>query len=357
MTNVVAVDKVHRDVAVMTDAAEVTEYAAELAAIERYARKQGLDKGRIRRLQKAQRDALIRLGELLAEMDERGERAGLGDGAKGCKAAPLTTLADMGITKKLSHRAQLIARWARGNRESYEALFAAHPEEDSFSESLVYNSAWRWAHGNGIISNEPPEVPAGEYACIVIDPPWPYEMAFNEQFNCGGLPYPALTIEALAAMSIPAADDCIVWLWTTNAFVHEAYHLLSAWGFEDKTIMTWVKPGMGLGRWLRGQTEHCILAIRGKPKIHLTNQTTVLHAPRREHSRKPDEFFHLVEELCSGPRLEMFAREPRDGWEAQGNETGKFARVNTATTLYPRSTEPHHRPQGSGAAKEVMDSY
>lgn len=325
MTNVVPFDKGHRDVTVMTDPVEVTEYAAKLAAIERYARKQGLDKGRIRRLQKAQRDALIRLGELLAEMDERGQRAGLGDGAKGSKAAPLTTLADMGITKKLSHRAQLIARWAKDNRESYESLFAAHPEEDTFSESLVYTAAWKWETGNGIICNEAPDVPAGEYACIVIDPPWPTEMVFNEQFNRGGLPYPALTIEALAAMSIPAADDCVLWLWTTNAFMHEAYHLLDAWGFEDKTIMTWVKAGMGLGRWLRGQTEHCILAVKGTPKIHLTNQTTVLHGPRREHSRKPDEFYAMVERLCDGPRLEMFAREPRDGWVAHGNEIEKFA--------------------------------
>jgi N6-adenosine-specific RNA methylase IME4 len=67
-----------------------------------------------------------------------------------------------------------------------------------------------------------------------------------------------------------------------------------------------------------------VLLNKGHPIISLTNQTTALHAPAREHSRKPDEFYALVESLCHGRKLEMFAREKRDGWEAYGAETEKF---------------------------------
>lgn len=86
----------------------------------------------------------------------------------------------------------------------------------------------------------------------------------------------------------------------------------------------------GVGNYLRNQTEHCIVAVRGKPTLSLTNQTTVLEAPVREHSRKPEEFYALVESLCPGSKVEMFSREDREGWERWGSET-KFAEGAQAT--------------------------
>jgi N6-adenosine-specific RNA methylase IME4 len=168
-------------------------------------------------------------------------------------------------------------------------------------------------------------IPTGLYATIVIDPPWPYEERADDDTHRGRLPYPSMSLDDIGAIKIPAAEDCILWLWTTNAFMHEAFHVLDAWGFEHKGILTWEKDRMGLGSWLRNQTEHCLLAVRGKPKVTLTNRTTILHGPRREHSRKPDEFFDLVEALCPEPRLEMFARQQRPGWTVHGNETDKFS--------------------------------
>jgi N6-adenosine-specific RNA methylase IME4 len=85
-------------------------------------------------------------------------------------------------------------------------------------------------------------------------------------------------------------------------------------------MLTWAKDRMGLGDWLRGQTEHCLLAGRGRPSLMLSNQTTLIHGQRREHSRKPDEFFVLVEKLCPGSKVELLCREPRPGWAAWGDE-------------------------------------
>jgi len=84
-------------------------------------------------------------------------------------------------------------------------------------------------------------------------------------------------------------------------------------------VLTWVKPSIRLGEYLRGQTEHCILAVKGKPRLKLTSQSTVLQALRREHSRKPDGFYRLVEAICEGPRLAYFGREQWPGWTVYGS--------------------------------------
>ena len=109
--------------------------------------------------------------------------------------------------------------------------------------------------------------------------------------------------------------------------MNRADHLLLVqhWGFRHKTVLTWVKDRVGLGDWLRGQTEHCLLATRGRPVVTLSGQTTVLRGAVREHSRKPEEFYRLVESLCPGSKVELFARAPRPGWAAHGDEVSRFA--------------------------------
>src|SRR5262249_34268377 len=117
--------------------------------------------------------------------------------------------------------------------------------------------------------------------------------------------------------------DCILWLWTTNFYMRDAFGVVEAWGFEQKTILTWVKDRFGFGDLLRGQTEHCLLATRGSPVFQLTNESTALLAPVRAHSQKPEEFYELVERLCPAPRYcELFARRKRPNWDSHGDERG-----------------------------------
>lgn len=174
---------------------------------------------------------------------------------------------------------------------------------------------------------KPLPLPGGKYNVIAIDPPWKYDSRAEDTSHRGKNQYPDMTIEQLAALPVGAlADkDCVLWLWVTNAFMREAYTLLDAWGFNAKTILTWDKVNIGLGDYLRNVTEHCIVATRGRPVLTLTNQTTLITEKRREHSRKPDAFYTLVESLCHGSKVEMFSRAPREGWSAWGAETGKFA--------------------------------
>jgi len=169
--------------------------------------------------------------------------------------------------------------------------------------------------------------PTGKFAVVVVDPPWKYDSRAEDLTHRARNPYPDMTVPEIAALAVPARldENAIVWLWTTNAFMRDAYSIADAWGLRVRTILTWAKDRMGTGDWLRGQTEHCLLCTRGTPIVTLGNQTTLLTGPLREHSRKPDEFFALVEALCPGPKLELFAREARPGWAAWGAEKERFA--------------------------------
>ena len=177
------------------------------------------------------------------------------------------------------------------------------------------------------IRNEPPPLPdRGPYRVIAADPPWPYEIRKEDPSQRGTTPYPQMSIQQICALDVAgiAHEDCILWLWTTNLHLRESFGVLDAWGFQHNTVLTWVKNKMGTGSWLRGQTEHCLLATRGNPVVELTNQTTLLHGPVRAHSQKPEEFYALVERLCPAPRYaELFQRTSRPGWDGHGDEAGQ----------------------------------
>ena len=172
------------------------------------------------------------------------------------------------------------------------------------------------------ISKEPPPLPRGPFRVIVIDPPWDYSLRKDDPSHRSSNPYPSMSLDEIKAFPVQslAHDDCILWLWTTNSFLPIAWQVVDAWGFEYKTMLTWVKDHFGTGDWLRGQTEHCLLCLRGRPTIILTDQSTVIHGPLRKHSEKPDEFYAMVEALCPGSKVDIFRRKAREGWIGYGNE-------------------------------------
>ena len=111
-------------------------------------------------------------------------------------------------------------------------------------------------------------------------------------------------------------------------------------------MLTWAKDKMGMGDWLRGQTEHCIMAVRGKPVVTLTNQTTLLQAPMRGHSVKPKEFYDLVEKLCPAPRYaDLFSRyRHNDKWDCHGDEAPPGEAWATPFD-YPKLDESAPKPE------------
>ena len=167
-------------------------------------------------------------------------------------------------------------------------------------------------------------LPTGVYEVIAMDPPWAYGREYDPETSRVAAPYPEMTQAQLLELTPPFAQDCALFLWTTHAFIFDAKELLDKWGFEYKATIVWDKERLGMGQWLRMQCEFCLVGIKGARNWTNTTWTDVIREPRREHSRKPDKFYEMVESITTGRRLEFFSREQRKGWATYGNDTEKF---------------------------------
>lgn len=172
--------------------------------------------------------------------------------------------------------------------------------------------------------------PDKTYHTILIDPPWAFRTYTEDDAiaqRAPGQHYPTMPLNEIAGLPIPklAARNCALFMWAVDAHLLQALKLIDIWGFTYRTrAFTWIKPGIGMGYWTRKQTETCLLATYGSPGRYAKDVREVIEAPRREHSRKPDEIYDRIEALVGGPYLEMFARKTRPGWDSWGNETRKF---------------------------------
>lgn len=167
-------------------------------------------------------------------------------------------------------------------------------------------------------------LPAGVFEVVAIDPPWNYGREYDPDGSRVANPYPEMTQAQLLELNIPFADDSVLFLWTTHQFIWDAKALMDKWGFTYKATVVWDKERIGMGAWVRMQCEFCLVGIKGKPTWDNTTWRDIIREPRREHSRKPDAFYQMVEQVTVGRRLEYFSREVRKGWEVFGNDTGKF---------------------------------
>ena len=169
------------------------------------------------------------------------------------------------------------------------------------------------------------------FHAIVLDPPWNYAevgQAGSNQYDPeamrGTTPYPTMSLQEIADIQLPADDDCVLFLWTTHAFLRQAFDLLQHYKFTYKACLVWDKEKMGIGRTVRMQCEFCLIGIKGNPIILGSSERDIIREARREHSRKPDAFYEMVERMVVGRRLDYFSRENRVNWHHYGAEVGKF---------------------------------
>lgn len=170
---------------------------------------------------------------------------------------------------------------------------------------------------------EPQPLPEGKYSTIEADPPW--SLRWNEG-KSGGAQYNVMDLEEIKAMREDidklAADDCHLYLWAINPMLPEAFEVMETWGFQYKSLLTWVKTdGFGTGHYFRGSTEHILFGIRGNLPLLVHNQPTHFLADRDIlHSKKPNDFYQIASRCSPGPRLRLFARDELDGWTSWGDE-------------------------------------
>jgi N6-adenosine-specific RNA methylase IME4 len=173
-----------------------------------------------------------------------------------------------------------------------------------------------------------------KYRTIVADPPWhvtrlasPGAEGFGTQsapLRSVALPYPTMTVDEIADLPVREMVDrsAHLYVWTINAYVEDTYEIARLWGFRPSALLTWCKTPMGIGPGgtFSQTTEHVLFARRGICKAAERVDSTWWQWPRGGHSRKPDAFLDLVERISPEPRLEMFARRQRLGWDTWGNE-------------------------------------
>jgi N6-adenosine-specific RNA methylase IME4 len=168
------------------------------------------------------------------------------------------------------------------------------------------------------------------YATIVADPPWDYSSDHPMPVNRGSragrrmrfLPYSAMTVWEIAALPVAQLVDknAHLYLWTTNRYLRDAYMVIEAWGFRPVKLLTWCKTpsGVGLGGAFSTTTEFVIFARRGSLPTLAKVDSTWFQWPRGPHSEKPAAFLDLVEQVSPAPRVELFARAQRLGWDSWG---------------------------------------
>lgn len=172
------------------------------------------------------------------------------------------------------------------------------------------------------------------FGAILADPPWRFSNRTGKVApeHKRLARYPTMTTQEIAALPVGAlaAPTSHLYLWVPNALLAEGLEVMRAWGFAYKTNIVWCKvrkdgqpDGRGVGFYFRNVTELVLFGVRGKDCRTLPpgrRQVNLLAARKREHSRKPDELYDVIEACSSGPFLELFARHARTGWVQWGDE-------------------------------------
>jgi N6-adenosine-specific RNA methylase IME4 len=173
----------------------------------------------------------------------------------------------------------------------------------------------------------------GLYSTILADPPWQFQNRTGKVApeHKRLLRYPTMELKEIKELPVPklAAAKSHLYLWVPNALLREGLEVMESWGFTYKGNLVWYKvrkdggpDGRGVGFYFRNVTELVLFGVRGSMRTLKRGRTQVnlLSTRKREHSRKPDELYKIIEECSPGPYLELFARFRREGWAQWGNE-------------------------------------
>jgi len=175
---------------------------------------------------------------------------------------------------------------------------------------------------NSIVNN-PVEPLNALYDVIVIDPPWKMKKIERDIApNQVEFDYPTMTVEEIKALELPMADNCHVWLWTTQKYLPIAFSIIEYWGLKYICTFVWHKNG-GFQPFELPQynCEFALYARKGNPKfVDLKDFKLCFEAPRTGHSAKPDYFYELIKRVTAGRRLDMFSRRKIDGFDSWGKE-------------------------------------
>jgi len=174
------------------------------------------------------------------------------------------------------------------------------------------------------IEKEAP-APTGKFRVIYADPPWSYGNTQPDYHTEQRDHYPVMPLSDICAMPVKewAEEDAVLFLWVTSPILEESFQVIKAWGFKYKSSFVWDKVHHNMGHYNSVRHEFLLVCVRGscQPDVRKLFDS-VQSIERTGHSKKPDEFYDIIETIYThGDRLEVFARRPRDGWKAYGNQS------------------------------------
>jgi N6-adenosine-specific RNA methylase IME4 len=278
----------------------------------------------------------LRAERKLAEMVDEGQQRGAIETPGGDRKSPInvrasdndraTPLADLGVDRRRLDEARKLA--SIPDEQLVAAAEQASQEDRELTRSSLLKEAARIRVPDPAVTPVTPDTASGRYRCVVIDPPWPIEkIERDERPNQGqALDYPTMPLDEIERVigeqlaAVADQDGCHVYLWTTHRFLPASLDLFDAWGVTYQCVMTWRKNvGITPFSWMY-DTEHVLFGRLGSLKLERLGLRLSFEAPVAGHSVKPDVFFDRVLAASPGPRLEMFARRPREGFTVWGNE-------------------------------------
>jgi N6-adenosine-specific RNA methylase IME4 len=290
------------EIAVLKDLAAAQELVRRIEAFRRYVS----DRETRDLLAAESRRTETLIGQLLGpgEVGQPGQRA-------------ISRMSEVAIPREDRHRFRLLAEHAA----EVEALLQ--------QRVVARRAILEKIQCNGRRAERPAKPVVGAFTTITADPPWQYENRATRAAAQGH--YATLAVNQVCELEVDgrpvrelAAPQSHLYLWTTNGFLRDAFLVLESWGFTYKTLLTWVKPQLGIGNYFRSSTEHVLFGVRGEMRTLNSNQRNWFEARRGRHSRKPDCFYDIVERASPGPYLELFGRPdpllPRPGWTFWGHE-------------------------------------
>lgn len=183
-----------------------------------------------------------------------------------------------------------------------------------------------------------------KYNIIYADPPWTYRDKAKAGNRGACCKYDVMSIEDIKNLPVKklADEDSMLFMWVTMPMLYDCFTVIESWGFDYRTCaFVWIKQNKkseslfwGMGNWTRSNAELCLFATKNKPKRQSARVHSVVLSKIREHSRKPDEVRERIVELCGDlPRIELFARQPSNGWDCWGKEVENFNKDDEIVTI------------------------
>ena len=307
---------------------EVAELRDQAVAMHRYLkRKQGAELAAARANEIRLR-AERKLGDLAGPAEHGGDR-------KSNRVAPL----DDGLS---AHERKVYRRIASIPEPEFEEALAAGAEATTAGLVRLAKTLRKVEKQNGraygpgtctVQSLETLTERGHRFGTIYADPPWPYSNRGTR--GAAGDHYETPSLEWIRDLPVEkvAADASHLHLWTTNAFLRDAFDVIEAWGFEYKSCFVWVKPKIGMGNYWRVSHEFLLLGVRGALSFADKAQRSWMEHEIGKHSRKPDRIREVIEKVSPGPRLELFGREAVEGWAVWGNQVDQDLFYATAEAL------------------------